>query len=259
MLCRYVCVAQPLCPKVSATTAIVTVAVMIALLAAARRVRMALSAKAKEGARATAAATVTATATAATAAIIAAAEQGAVKALTAQVKAGAGAGSQVRAQVGAQTQAARQAEDRMLDRLEAQCSTEGADIGMLKDEAAKATSRAEQSEYRATVVQCAQGREVRDLELDADFGRIMSGRLEGQLAAERQVCLLRHERLDAALALDRDRADRAELSIAMVWECLEREKVGSMTSSRCRYDEHDSCWSTDILLSYFIFLLFVFV
>lgn len=234
---------------------------MIALLAAARRVRMALSAKAKEGARTTAAAAVTATATAATAAIIAAAEQGAVKALTAQVQAGAGAraGSQVRAQAGAQTQAARQAEDRMLERLEAQCSTEDADIGVLKDEAVKATSRAEQSEHRATVVQRAQGREVRDLELDANFGRIMSGRLEGQLAAERQVRLLRHERLDAALALDKERADRAELSIAMVWECLEREKVGSMSSSSgCRYDEHDSCWSADIQYSYFSFLLCVF-
>lgn len=223
-------------PKVPATAAIFTVAVMIALLAAARRVRMALTAKAKEDARATAstAATITATATAATAAIIAAAEHGAVKAIAAQVQAGAGAGAQqTRAQAG------REAESRTLDRLEVQCNANDADIGRLQDEAVKATSRAEQSEHRAKVVQRTQGREVRDLELDSDFGRVMSGRLEGQLAVERQVRLLRNERLDAALALDKERADRAELSIAMIWECLEREKVGSMiSSSRCRYDEH---------------------
>lgn len=226
-------------PKVPATAAIFTVAVMIALLAAARRVRMALTAKAKEDARATAAtaATITATATAATAAIIAAAEHGAVKAIAAQVQAGAGA-QQTRAQAGAQSQASREMESRTLDRLEIQCNANDADIDRLQDEAAKAASRAEQSEHRAKVVQRTQGREVRDLELDSDFGRVMSGRLEGQLAAERQVRLLRNERLDAALALDKERADRAELSIAMIWECLEREKVGSMISCSWRLYEH---------------------
>ena len=128
----------------------------------------------------------------------------------------------------------------MLDQLEAQCNADDADIAALNDEAVKATCRAEQEEHRAKVVPDAHDREVRELELDAEFGRIMSGRLEGQLAAERQVRLLRKERLDATLVLDKERADRAELSIAMVWECLEREKVGFMACSWCRYDEHDS-------------------
>lgn len=212
---------------------------MIALLAAARRVRMALTAKAREDARVTAtatAATITATAAAATAAIIAAAEQGAVQVVAtqssarAQLQAQAGAaGAHVRPQnSGAQqARAAREAEDRMLDQLKAQCIADDIDVGVLRAEAGKATSRAEQAEHRAKVLQQAHGREVRDLEIDAGFGGMVSGRLEGQLAAERQVCVLRKERLESALVLDKERADRAELSVAMVWECLEREKVGS--------------------------------
>ena len=138
----------------------------------------------------------------------------------------------------AEARAAREAEDLRLDRLEAHCIAVEAELDRLKDEAVDARRRAKQAEHRATVMNTARIREIREVQHHTDSARVICGRVGGQYAAERKERVLRKKRLDQVCGREKARADRAELSLKRIREFLAKEKVGFVIRpSKYRYIE----------------------
>ena len=153
------------------------------------------------------------------------------EAAQARAEANAKTNTQAKAQAEAKTQAAearaaREAEDLRLDKLEAHCTAVDAELDTLKDEAAEMKRRAEQEEHWESVMRTARRTEIREVGHHADIVRVICNRAAGQHAKERKKRARRKERLDKVLELEKARADRAELSLRLIRECLEKEKVG---------------------------------
>lgn len=140
----------------------------------------------------------------------------------AQAKAQAG----VKARAESAPRAARETENLRLDKLEAHCAAVDAKLDRLTCEAVASKRHAEQAEHRGTLLRQARSRDIRGVGDRGDSSRVMCNRVEGQRIAETKELVLRKEWLDKVLGLEKARADRAEVSLNLIRDCLDKDKVG---------------------------------
>lgn len=122
-------------------------------------------------------------------------------------------------------------EIRRLDDCEVRLDHDRRAASKLEGQVREAERRAEEAERRAADVRSSHRREVALLEDDVEMSRILNGRLQGQLKAERKVSGIRQQGLKASQAEAKERADKAEAHLAALQGYLEEEKVGSLLLS----------------------------